>query len=612
MGSILDLNKSLKIFLLLVIDFIICLFSLYLSICLRIESFFTIETVEQYLFFFFSALVLNLMFYFNLVYKNYTRFIDLFYIKFIFKILIFYSFVFFISVIFLKIDNIPRSISLIYPTILITLILASRIIINLFYDYLINYNFKSQNVIIYGAGVAANNLIQTIRYKKRIVGLIDDDHKKQGNFINNIKISPREEIDELIKKYNVKEILFAITNLKKTEKKKIITFLEKYKISIQIIPDFLDIIEGNLKISDFVDPKIDNLLGRDFVEPNLDLLKKNIENKNILITGAGGSIGKQIFYICNGLSPKKVFALDQNEHSLFELRKNFESNNINYKKEKIVDFLLLNLAQESALNEILLNDEIDTIFHCAAYKHVFMVEKNKIASIHNNIESTYNICKFAVKKNAKNVVLISTDKAVNPVNVMGLTKRFSEKLFQYFDIKNPKINFTSVRFGNVLESSGSVIPIFREQIKNGGPITVTDKKVKRYFMTIQEAAELVVQSSSLAIKGGDVFVLKMGKEINIFSLAKKMINLSGLEYKDDNNPSGDIEIKIIGLKEGEKISEDLFYDEEIKTTEHPKIMQTKSNFSNLDKTINEIEKIQKLIKEGNQIKLLDELKKICQ
>tara|TARA_S200000501_G_scaffold276234_2_gene260131 strand:+ start:26777 stop:28615 length:1839 start_codon:yes stop_codon:yes gene_type:complete len=612
MQSILDLNKSFKIFLLLIIDFIICLFSLYLSICLRIESFFVPNAIEQYIFFFFSALILNLIFYFNLVYKNYTRFIDLFYIKFIFKILIVYSCIFFISVFILNIDNIPRSISLIYPAILITLILASRIIINLLYDYFINYNFKSQNIIIYGAGVAGNNLIKTLRYKKRIVGLIDDDIKKQGNYINNIKISSKDKIADLIKKYNVKEILFAISNLPRFKKKQIITALEKYKIKIQIVPDFLDIIEGNLKISDLLDPKLDNILGRDSVEPNEDLLKKNIENKIILITGAGGSIGKQLLHICNSLSPKKIFALDQNEHSLFELRKDFENINKKLKKNKIIKYLLVDLTHESTLKEILLNEEIDTIFHCAAYKHVSLVEKNKLASIHNNIISSFNVCKFAEEISAKNVVLISSDKAVKPINVMGLTKRFSEKIFQYFDNQNPKTNFTSVRFGNVLESSGSVIPIFREQIKKGGPVTVTDKKVKRFFMTIQEAAELVVQASSLSIKGGEVFVLKMGKEINIFSLAKKMINLSGLEYKDDKNPSGDIEIEITGLKDGEKISEDLFYNEDIESTDHPKVMKTKSNFLNLDKTVNEIELIKKLIKESDQIKLLNELKNICQ
>lgn len=609
MKSLLDLNKSIKVFLLITIDFFISIFSLYLSICLRIESFFKPEALEQYLLFFFSALILNLIFYFNLVYKNYTRFIDLFYIKFIFKLLIIYSFIFFISIIVLKINNIPRSISLIYPTIIITLILASRIIINLFYDYLINYNFKSQNVIVYGAGIAGNNLINTIRHKKRIVGLIDDDIKKQGNYINNIRISSRDEIEGLIKQYNVKEILFAISNLTSLEKNKILNFLQKLNIKIQIVPDFLDIIEGNLKISDLRDPKLDKLLGRDFVEPNINLLKKNIENKNILITGAGGSIGKELFNITSRLGPKKILGLDQNEHSLFELRRSFENKNI---KISDVDFLLLNLTHDKALKKALTDKKIDTIFHCAAYKHVLLVEKNKLSSIQNNIISTYNICKFASENHVKNVVLISSDKAVKPLNVMGLTKKFSEKLFQHFHHKRTKTIFSSVRFGNVLESSGSVIPIFREQIKKGGPVTVTDKKAKRFFMTIQEAAELVVQASSLSEKGGEVFVLKMGTEINIFSLAKKMINLSGLEYKDTNNPSGDIEIKITGLKDGEKISEELFNNEEIKNTDHPKILKATANFLNLDNTEEEVELIQSLIEKGDQNGLVNLLKRICE
>ena len=608
MKSILNLNTFVKTFLLMGIDFLISLFALYLSICLRIESFFKLETTEHYLLFLFSALTLIIVFTLKLVYKNYTRFIDLFYIKYIFKVLIFYSLLFFISILFLKIDNIPRSISLIYPMILMILILSSRIIINLFYEYLINYNFKSQNVIVYGAGVAGNNLIKTIRYKKRIVGLIDDDIKKQGNYINNIKISSRAEVKELITKYNVKEILFAISDLSKVEKKKIISYLEEFKVKIKIVPNFLDLIEGHSKISDLLDPKIKNILDRNSVEPNLDLLKENVENKTILITGAAGSIGKEIFNIAKNLKPKKILALDKNEHSLFELKNDFE--NGNFEKKYQVKFLLVNLEQDIILKHILSNEKIDIIFHCAAYKHVYLVEKNKLSAIQNNILSSYNICRLSGEFGVKNVVLISSDKAVKPFNVMGLTKRFSEKIFQYFNKKNKKTIYSSVRFGNVLESSGSVIPIFREQIKKGGPLTVTHKDVKRFFMTIREAAELVIQSSSLSKNNGEVFILKMGSEVNIFLLAKKMINLSGFEYKNIENPKGDIEIKITGLKEGEKLSEELLHNENIETTEHPKIMKVIPKFFNLENTEIEIEYLKDLIKKGDQNKLIDELKKI--
>ncbi len=610
MKSILDLDRSVKTYLLIIIDFFIALFALYLSICLRIESFFKLESIEHYLLFLFSAAMLNLLFYYKLIYKNYTRFLDLFYIKFIFKILIIYSLIFFVFIIFFKIDNIPRSISLIYPTILIIIILSSRILINLFYEYLINYNFQSQNVIVYGAGVAGNNLIKAIRNTKRVVGLIDDDIKKQGSYINNIKISSKEEIKDLISKYNVKEVLFAISNLTKHEKRKNISYLEKFNIKIQIVPDFLDLIEGNLRISDLRDPKLDNLLGREFVEPNQILLKKNIENKTILIAGAAGSIGKEIFQITKNLKPKKILALDQNEHLLFELKKKHESTNLKNSYE--INFLLADLSQEIIIKNILSNENIDTIFHCAAYKHVDLVEKNKLSSIHNNILASYNICKLSGEFGVKNVVLISSDKAVQPSNVMGLTKRMSEKIFQYFHQQYEKTLFTIVRFGNVLESSGSVIPIFREQIKQGGPLTVTDRNVKRFFMTIQEAAELVVQSASLSQNGGEIFLLKMGNEVNIFSLAKKMINLSGLKLRDVDNPDGDIEIKITGLKSGEKISEKLYHNEIVENTEHPKIMKIIPKFNNLSIIESEIETIKKLIKNNDQSNLINELKKISE
>ena len=609
MKLILDLDKSIKTLLLIILDFVISLFALYLAICLRIESFFRPDSLEQYILFLVSPLVLIAMFYFNLIYKNYTRFIDLFYIKYIFKILIIYSSIFFVFIIFFKINNIPRSTSLIYPTILITIILSSRILINLFYEYLINYNFKSQNVIIYGAGIAGNNLINAIRYKKRIIALIDDDVKKQGNYINNIKISPRNEIKDLIEKYNVKEILFAISNLTIFEKKKIIFDLEKFNVKIQIVPDFIDIVEGNLEISDLRELKLNNLLGRDFVEPNQNLLKKNIENKIILITGAAGSIGKEIFNITKTLKPKKIIALDQNEHLLFELKKSHENSDLKNSYE--TNFLLADLSQDIIKN-ILSNEKIETIFHCAAYKHVGLVEQNKLSSIQNNILASYNICKFSTEFSVKNVVLISSDKAVQPSNVMGLTKRISEKIFQYFHEQSKKTLFSIVRFGNVLESSGSVIPIFREQIKQGGPLTVTDKNVKRFFMTIQEAAELVVQSSSLSQNGGEVFLLKMGTEVNIFELAKKMIKLSGFKFKDAKNPDGDIEIIITGLKEGEKISEKLFHNEYLENTEHPKIMKIIPNFKNLNNIDSEIELIKILIKDNNQKKLIDELKRISE
>tara|TARA_B110000008_G_scaffold262849_1_gene285672 strand:+ start:1472 stop:3304 length:1833 start_codon:yes stop_codon:yes gene_type:complete len=610
MKLFLDLDKSIKTLLLIILDFIISLFALYLSICLRIESLFRPDTLEQYILFLASPLVLIAMFYFNLIYKNYTRFIDLFYIKYIFKILVIYSSIFFVFIIFFKIDNIPRSTSLIYPTILITIILSSRILINLFYEYIINYNFKSQNVIIYGAGIAGNNLIKAIRYKKRIIALIDDDVKKQGNYINNIKISPRNEIKDLIEKYNVKEILFAISNLTIFEKKKIIFDLEKFNVKIQIVPDFIDIVEGNLEISDLRELKLNNLLGRDFVEPNQNLLKKNIENKIILITGAAGSIGREIFNITKTLKPRKIIALDQNEHLLFELKKSHENNDFNNSYE--TNFLLADLSQDIIIKNILSNEKIETIFHCAAYKHVGLVEQNKLSSIQNNILASYNICKFSTNFSVKNVVLISSDKAVQPFNVMGLTKRISEKIFQYSHKQSEKTLFSIVRFGNVLESSGSVIPIFREQIKQGGPLTVTDKNVKRYFMTIQEAAELVVQSSSLSQKGGEVFLLKMGTEVNIFELAKKMIKLSGFKVKDAKNPGGDIEIKITGLKEGEKISEKLYHNENLENTEHSKIMKIVPSFNNLNNIDSEIELIKNLIKENNQKKLINELKRISE
>jgi len=427
------------------------------------------------------------------------------------------------------------------------------------------------NVAIFGAGDAGVMLAESIdrSHKYLLKAIIDDDLAKTNTVIRSVKVYSQDHINSLIKNKDIKMILLAIPSLAKKDRKEILHRLSKFPVNVMELPSIDNIIDGKVTISDIKPVQVEDILGREPIKPIESLLKKNVEGKNILITGAGGSIGSELCRQIYTLRPKTLVLYELSEYSLYKIDHELSKMDLNVQ----VISVLGSVQHKTRLDMIFKKYKINTVYHAAAYKHVPMVESNPCAGVYNNIIGTYNVAKQAKINNIETFVLISTDKAVRPSNIMGATKRFSELILQMFNSeKECSTVFTMVRFGNVLDSAGSVLPLFRNQIKEGGPVTVTHSDVIRYFMSIPEAVQLVIQAGAMA-DGGDVFILDMGEPVNILEMAKKMIYLSGLTPIDKKNENGDITIKITGLRPGEKLYEELLIGKDSIETEHPRIMK---------------------------------------
>ena len=375
------------------------------------------------------------------------------------------------------------------------------------------------------------------------------------------------------------------------KRNQIIQTLNQYKLSVKTLPSVSEIVDGRITVSDIKDLNINDLLNREEVKPDIKLLNKNVNSKIVLVTGAGGSIGSELCRQIVKLNPEKLLLLELNEFALYKIFEELKDLNKNLK----IISLLVNVQDQSRLETIFETFKVDTVYHAAAYKHVPLVEENMCEGVKNNVFSTLSVAKAAIKK-VLNLVLISSDKAVRPTNIMGASKRLAELCMQgvYHDTKNISTNFSIVRFGNVLESSGSVIPKFKNQIKEGGPVTLTHKDVRRYFMTITEAAQLVIQAGSMG-KSSEVFLLDMGESVKIKDLLYNMIKLSGFTIKDDKNPNGDIDIKIIGLRPGEKLYEELLIGENPQNTNHPKIRKTNDPYIPFDQLEESLSSLKNLL-----------------
>ena len=475
---------------------------------------------------------------------------------------------------------IPRTVPLIYFSYVFLLCGGVRMLVRYYIGLLLDKN--NESVLIYGAGSNGRQLSVMLKhaYRYRIRGFIDDNAKLHGTYLLGNKIFSPKDISKLVQKYNIKVILLAIPSASRRERKAIIDSLIPLKIKVQTIPDMEEILQGNAKIDELREVKIEDLLDREPVLPNQELLQKNILNKTVMVTGAGGSIGSELCRQIILNKPNILIVFEISEFSLYsihqELLEIIKKNNLS----TIIHPILGNVQDIERLDRVLAHFNIDTIYHAAAYKHVPLVEYNIIEGIRNNIFGTYNVAKCAADHNVKSFVLISTDKAVRPTNTMGASKRMAELCLQALSeqLKDSQTCFSMVRFGNVLGSSGSVIPLFRKQILKGGPITVTHPNIIRYFMTIPEAAQLVIQAGSMA-KGGDVFILDMGEPVKIVDLAKNLIQLSGLSVKDEKNPKGDIEIAYTGLRPGEKLYEELLIGgDNVTKTAHSRIMTAEEEY----------------------------------
>ena len=450
-------------------------------------------------------------------------------------------------------------------------------------------NKNKTPILIYGAGQAGRETAASLGINERyqILGFIDDDKKlKNYNILGHKVIGNFSHIKRIKNQYANILVIIAMINITATERKRIISNLEHQEIHVKTIPLNYGALETRMFIENL---RANDLIDRKIIEPNEDLLKKNIENKNVLVTGAGGSIGAEISTIVSKLQPKNMTFVDNSELNLFNLEKKFRS----YSNFKLMKFILRDIQDTQEMENIIINGSIDSVFHAAAYKHVplLQTQDNYKMAMKNNFFATYNLCSISMKNNVNNFTLISSDKAVNPTNIMGASKRLSELSLQAFqDLEENNTCFAMVRFGNVLNSSGSVVPEFWDQISLGGPVTVTHEDIYRFFMTIEEASNLVVQASSMA-EGGEVFLLDMGDQIKIQDLAQRMIRLSGNSVANDENPNG-IKIEFSGLRPGEKLYEELLLSNEILDTIHPKIKkgrEKKYKFEEINNVKNLIE-----------------------
>lgn len=485
--------------------------------------------------------------------------------------------------------GVPRTVGIIQPILLLLFVGASRALARVWlgdqYQSILKHASRPK-VLIYGAGQTGRQLVAAManNHEIQVVGFLDDDDRLHGHVLNGQPIYNPADLANLASALNICDVLLAMPSLTRKRRNEILAQIRTARVAVRTLPSVTDLAQGKVSISDLRELDIDDLLGREPVMPNHILLAMNVRSKVVMVTGAGGSIGSELCRQILSVGPSKLLLIEQSEFALYGIHQELEEKLAG--RDIVLVPLLASVQDNERMHEIMSTWHPDTVYHAAAYKHVPLVEHNPAAGIKNNVLGTLRTAQAAAENGVSDFVLISTDKAVRPTNVMGASKRLAEMGLQALaatqagtggTVGSGGTKFSMVRFGNVLGSSGSVVPKFRQQIRDGGPITLTHPEVTRYFMTIPEAAQLVIQAGAMA-KGGDVFVLDMGQPVKIMELARRMIELSGLTVKDEQNPEGDIEIAVTGLRPGEKLYEELLIGDNPKPTVHPRIMKAHEEF----------------------------------
>ncbi len=570
---IVNRSRPLKQFIIFLTDYSILIFSVLLSVLLRLDQSAVINVfINCKLFIFFGLILIPIFLYISKVQYILIRSFsekDIISITFYSLLMaIAFGFLNFLSNLF-----IPRSIPIIFLLIFCILIFLSRYAASKLLSFAIIKENAIKKVVIFGAGVIGKQLCNSYisNYQFNIIGFIDDNKNIQNMTIHNLRIFSRKKFKKLYSLEKIDEAWVSISNLPSSEGKSIFEYLSQVSKRVLMLPKFNEILHKSNLQKNLIEINPESFIDRELIDINLNSISENYDNKNILITGAGGSIGSEVCKQLVKLNPKKIILFESNEYALYKIYSELLDLELSSKIEIIPT---LGSVLDDNLERIFKTYSVQCIIHAAAYKHVDLVEKNIFQGYRNNTIGTLNLVKSCRNTKIKNFIFISTDKAVKPTNVMGCTKRVAEIIIQSESKKNMNINFTIVRFGNVLGSSGSVIPIFKKQISEGGPITITDLNMYRYFMSIEEAAQLILSAGS--INGtGMIYLLDMGKPIKIYDLALNMIHISGLTIKDDKNPNGDIAIKVIDKKPGEKLFEELLVDGNFIDTEYKKVFMAK-------------------------------------
>jgi FlaA1/EpsC-like NDP-sugar epimerase len=634
--SLLKLPRPVKRGLVIFVDLLICGLSVWLAFGLRLDEWWYLGGQQLIVFLVSIGFSFPLFISFGL-YRAIFRYVGTSAFISIARVFVIYTGLFFAIFTLYGLDGVPRSIGVIQPMLLFIGISVSRYFVRYWLGGINNVQkafHRAQPIaLIYGAGSAGRQLASGFASSKEMLvkGFVDDDPHLQGSTINGIFVYPNADLEDLIHRLDITDVLLAIPSASQDRRSEIITSLNGYGVRVRTLPGLIDLASGRVKVSDLYDLDMNDLLGRAVVPPEVGLLEKNIFGQAVLVTGAGGSIGSELCRQIIKFSPKSLILIDSSEHSLYLIYEELKRTLIGLEDDRLAGDVddqtsssdlglplklvpcLASVRDADLLLKIFRTHQPATVFHAAAYKHVPLVEQNPAEGIRNNVFGTLTCAQVSLKCGVPYFILVSTDKAVRPTNIMGASKRIAELVLQAMAdaaIKGDhSTKYSMVRFGNVLGSSGSVAPLFSAQIAAGGPITLTHLEVKRYFMTIPEAAQLVIQAGAMA-EGGDVFVLDMGEPVHIYDLAVKMIYLSGLLVKDKAHPHGDIEIKVTGLRPGEKLYEELLIGDDPRPTDHPKIMKAHESYLSWDELEQELIKLNHALQSGDMDMIRGALKRL--
>ncbi len=604
LSGLLDLDRWIKRAIVIALDAVLCVFAVWIAFSLRLGSWMLWNDSIA------ITILLSLLFWLPIfflsgVYRVVFRFAGAGTIFGLAKAVAVFTIPMLVVFGFYVIPGVPRTIALLHPILFFFLLALSRIVIRYLLVDILNmqtYQGVRRNVLIYGAGNSGQQLAASLRGEPSMIlkAFMDDNENLAGQKLNGVPVFSSKMLEKVLHRYSITDVLLAFPNASRAEQKRIITSMSQYSLKVKMLPRLSHILDDKVSISDLRDVSVEDLLGRSSVKPDLSLMVHTVAGKTVMVTGAGGSIGSELCRQILKQNPNRLILAEISEVGLYfidqELTDEVARSNDKIQVEIIPE--LVSVVERPQMKRLFEKWQPETVFHAAAYKHVPLVEANPLAGLKNNIFGTLNAALEAELTGVAHFILVSTDKAVRPTNVMGASKRCCELVLQALSHRGSKTRFAMVRFGNVLGSSGSVVPHFMRQIKQGGPITVTHRNITRYFMTIPEAAQLVIQAGAMA-KGGEVYVLDMGESVRIIDLAESMINLSGLSIKNASNPNGDIEIIEIGLRPGEKLYEELLIGDNPQSTAHKKIMKAEESFLPWPELEDHLKIMQKNLAEGN-------------
>ncbi len=612
--TLLSSDRKTKQLIVAVTDFISVSLSMFLALMLQLANFpLNINYINFLLLCSIPSLTVT-VFYLVGVYRSVLRYIDFALIYLLLKAIFLVFLIIILLQIFylelLRYKQIDYDFSISYQSWAIgflssvVLIIGSRIMAN----YIFSRSSSQKRVVIFGAGSAGIQLAEALKVSSEIepIAFVDSNKEIHGSYLGGLKIMDPKYIEKLVSKGKIDEVLIAIPSASKKILRQLLKEIENFSVKVRILPGLAEVAQGKVSVSELKEVDISDLLGRYEVEANKELLDSNIKDKVVMITGAGGSIGSEISKQVISNLPSNLILMDSNEYALYQIKSEIESKQPNASIYSVIG----NVTNKNRIKDLCMSFKVDTIYHTAAYKHVPLVEENPFEAVTNNILGTKCTLEAAIESDVETFVLISTDKAVRPTNIMGATKRFAELILQSYSAENSlkkTTRMTMVRFGNVLGSSGSAVPLFQKQIREGGPVTVTDPNVTRYFMSIPEAAQLVIQAGAMG-EGGDVFVLDMGEPVKIYELDKNLIKLSGMEVKDKDNPEGDIEIIFTGLRPGEKLYEELLIGNKVDATEHKQIYRAEEDFLPASELLIHLDTLKEAQKNGDVVSLINTLK----